>query len=136
MLKLSYFFQTLNIYIPINDWFKQECLFRKAKIPFLIIEKKSAELIHSVYVTISYAFNTCFLAKKKKKKKEQWKKLKRKKNEKKQTQQKKISWFSCMWRCGLFAWVQRDKHSNMINISNKRRQKRARFWGKHKKRTC
>jgi hypothetical protein len=35
----------------------------------LIIEKKSAELIHSVYVTISYAFNTCFLAKKKKKKK-------------------------------------------------------------------
>jgi hypothetical protein len=41
-----------------------------------------------------------------------------------------------MWRCGLFAWVQRDKHSNMINISNKRRQKRARFWGKHKKRTC
>jgi hypothetical protein len=39
-----------------------------------LIENKYDELIHSVYVTISYAFNTCFLAKKKRRKERAMKK--------------------------------------------------------------
>jgi hypothetical protein len=42
-------------------------------------ENKSFELIQSVNVTISYAFNTCFLAKKRRKKKSHEKNRKRKK---------------------------------------------------------
>jgi hypothetical protein len=56
-----------------------------------LIENKYDELIHSVYVTISYAFNTCFLAKKKRRKERAMKKKLRRKKRKKQTQQKKIS---------------------------------------------